>query len=249
MVRALRLLISYTRESQYDFLGYVKLIHFSLKEHIFSNQSTSQFKISEHDAHLAMSQTCLIYINYSCQMGSIWEHFEHTKFPLAEYAFDHFGNHVYLAGGDHGDPLQSLLKAFFTFNSVGFKKLLLIQRNQWEGICFDIEKVDLPYPLYHTCKYGFYKTTKLLLEETTKSWLGTTSPQSFPRVTIGGECIAAAASYGHLEVVKLLLENGVEGEPALPSAAMHHHFEIVKLLLENVSMQIGRDKQVPSRQM
>ena len=181
--------------------------------------------------HLAMSQTCLIYMNYSGQMCLNWECFEHTKFPLAEYASDHFGGHVCLAGGDHGDPLQSLLKAFFAFKSVGFENLLAIQKIPQKSMFLDRQHEHLLHPLYHTCKHGFYMTTKSLLE-TTKSWLEMPSSGPF-HTTMEGECIAAAVSHGHLEVVKLLLENGAEGEPALRLAATHHHFEIVKLLLEN----------------
>jgi hypothetical protein len=182
-----------------------------------------------------MSQTCLIYINYSGQISCSRERFEHTKFPLAEYASDHFGEHIRLAGGDCGDPLQNLLKAFFVSNSVGFQTFCSIEQHQVESRFFLAGEVDPPYPLYYTCKNGLYKTTKSLLEETTKSWLGTLSGCS-PRHTKGGECMAVAASYGYLEVVKLLLEHGVDIETndtsALEQAASGGHLEVVRLLLE-----------------
>ena len=173
-------------------------------------------------------------------MGLGWDHFEDTKFPLAKYASNHFGEHVCLAGGDHGDPLESLLKAFFAFHGIGFQKLCSILRNPLESISFNGWPNIPSYPLYHTCKYGFYQTTKSLLEETTKSWLEETTKSWLEMSylwpfssTMGDECIAAAASHGHLEVVKLLLENGADGESAFQVAVRHCHFEIAKLLLEN----------------
>jgi len=164
-------------------------------------------------------------------MGVSWEPFEHTKFPLAQYAADHYGEHVRLAGGDRREPLQSLLKAFFAFNSRGFRNLLSIQHYKWNPIFAVVD--DYPkYPLYHMCKHGFYQTIKPLLEEPTKSWLETTFPWSLSS-TKGSDCVAAAASHGHLEVVKLLLENGAAGESALQEAARRCDLEVTKFLVEN----------------
>ena len=182
-------------------------------------------------------------------MGRSWGRFEHTKFPLAEYASEHYGEHVCLAGGDRRDPLRSLLKAFFDFNNVGFQTLRSIWQIPWrdlsfgrrkEGMFFDKWQGGMPfnrwkgdssYPLYYTCKHGFYETTKSLLEETTNSRSFTST------VRIGGECLAAAAGGGHLKVVRLLLDHGVDveatGGTALQGAASGGYLKIIRLLLEN----------------
>ena len=215
----------------------VTLAHFSVKEYLISTDiqtgPVKDYSVTEKNASNSIAQTCLAYLlqfnaERTLTYQAIW------KFPLALYAAQHWASH-YKDGKEEGGLLtqlaMELLRSSAFSNCVSLYHLI----NVFNRSPFDNSRtIDRSFlPLHYTCAHGMTDLVKCVLEESAKvEDINATSPF--------GTALAIASFRGHLNTVKVLLDNNanVNCGPPISSSALYRaccegHEAIVRLLLNS----------------
>ena len=194
----------------------VQLAHASVKEYFLRKPR----KIALSDiglGHTAIAHCCLKYLLHIGWHKALL----HPKFPLFKYSAKFWPNHYKLS--NKNATLQENVTAFLQA-----KHGLL---DAWMDECYGwIQKEDIQdyyghEPLNHAALLGLEEIVQRLM--TTNQWLGTY-----------GKAVQAAASTGHIGIVRVLLDKGADVEQvgphghALQTASYQGNLEIVRLLLD-----------------
>jgi len=203
----------------------VRLVHFTLQEHILANPIIFQ------SPHSVIVEACLTYLNFSYMMGlSPTLSSPPPAAPFLEYASCYWGVHARRGISEKAIPLA--LKLLHRFDRHISCKLLLLKEVPWKPP-FDIEGSPIGFTgLHGGALLGVLEPMVSLFNF--KKWdLNATDLH-------GRTALTWAARKGHDGDVKVLLEQvGLhsdiadnEGQTPLSWASEHGHCEIVKMLLE-----------------
>ncbi|KAF8838113.1 hypothetical protein BDN67DRAFT_124834, partial [Paxillus ammoniavirescens] len=240
--------------------GGVTLAHLTVKE--FLLEQGSALHVNEPDAHSFIARCCLTYLldQFPPRVAAGVQ-----GFPLHDYAIEHWMRHA-SSTRDIEDTqsvlyelaLQVLHPEHETFQR--WSPAYGVVANPWDWN-------DCPTPLFVSARWGFQTLTARLLV------LGV---RAVTRPKFGGTALRLASEYGHLEVVKILLDGpnitmnpasvgsdeqlhiveladvnaqGEHSDTPLRSACYQGHIKIVELLLEkgaDVNAQ-GKHSDTPLR--
>jgi len=211
----------------------VRLVHFTLQEHILANPMLFQ------SPHSVIVEACLTYLNFTYIMGlSPTLSSPPPAAPFLEYASCHWGAHARRGIGDKAIPLA--LKLLDRFDRHISCKLLLLKQVPWNPP-FDIEGSPIGFTgLHGGALLGVLEPMVSLFN--IKKWdLNATDLR-------GCTALTWAARKGHGSDVKVLLEQvGLHpdiadnrGQTPLSWASYHGHCEIVKMLLEQNNVNPAR---------
>ncbi|KAE9366849.1 ankyrin [Stipitochalara longipes BDJ] len=241
----------------YSDLDEVSLAHFSVKEYLTSSYLpellSNGYHLKEADSHVLIAYACLRYLlihlnEEKCSLTSL-----NSTYPLAQYAARFWINHTKIA--DEFKQCESLLplcRQVLSPQSWVYNRWLQIYDPDLPGLLIAGDqdelnlidgKVPLKYPLYYMAQAGINSVTQMLINEDPDgvgvglaSW------------GIEGSPLQTAAFRGHIDIVRLLLDNGADlndsealsSTPMSPQAYMSPlcaacdkgHTEIVRLLVE-----------------
>jgi len=203
----------------------VRLVHFTLQEHILANPIIFQ------SPHSVIVEACLTYLNFAYIMGlSPTLSSPPPAAPFLQYASCYWGAHARKGISEKAIPLA--LKLLDRFDRHISCKLLLLKEAPWKPP-FDIEGSPIGFTgLHGGALLGVLEPMVYLFNF--KKWdLNATDLHGCTGLTW-------AARKGHDGDVKVLLEQvGLhsdiadnEGQTPLSWASEHGHCEIVKMLLE-----------------
>jgi len=207
----------------------VRLVHFTLQEHLLSNPTLF------HNPHSTIAEVCLTYLNFE----SVWDlsptlHSAPSTIPLLEYASCYWWKHM-KAGVAEGVKILAL-KLLDRFDEHISAQLLLLRCNQYRdwGPDFHGGRGPSGFTGLHGVSFlGIVEIAVALLEM--KEWDVNATD------CMGSTALTWAASNGHEEVVKILLARADVkpdqadtryGRTPLSWAALNGHSKVVKVLLE-----------------
>ena len=206
----------------------VRLVHFTLQEHLLSNPTLF------HSPHSTIAEVCLTYLNFGCirDLSPTLKLAPPTT-PLLEYASIYWGEHAKIGMTENAKILA--LRLLDRFDQHISAQLLLLRhlRAHWTS---SYEKAGGPMGftgLHGASFLGIVEMTGAVLEM--KEWDVNATD------SMGTTALIWAAVKGHEGVVKLLLEqeevnpNQADtacGRTPLSWAAKQGHHGVVKMLLE-----------------
>ncbi|KAF7967292.1 hypothetical protein HWV62_34771 [Athelia sp. TMB] len=220
-----------------EFEGTVKLAHFSVKEYFVKRITSEELSQS------VITQVCLANVLHLDQPGvlnwadppsNIRGHID-LFLPLARYAASNWVSHLRLSGAGATDfpPLRQMLSKLFEMPSTTRSYAL----NNWvhlHHLGANNISGQLPLgasPLYYACFIGAIHTVQHLIQNGADIDAAEGDTSNRP--------LLVASSEGHLEVVKLLLDNSADPNTrderigtALQVASSKGHLAVAKLLLE-----------------
>ena len=214
----------------------VRLVHFTLQEHLLSNPTLF------HSPHSTIAEVCLAYLNFGCirNLSPIVDSAPSTM-PLLEYASFYWGEHARMEMTENVKILA--LKLLDSFNKHISAQLLLLRytKGYWYH---DFKRKGGPIGFTGLHGVAFLGVGEILAAVLkTKEWDVNATDCT------GSTPLTWASRKGHEEVVKLLLEqDGVNpddadtyfGQTPLSWAAEKGHEGVVKILL-------GREDVDPNR--
>lgn len=223
--------------------GVIRLAHFSVKEYLASPGNKGPFghELNEARAHESITQVLLAYMSslhdwkswYDNEMGMI------QSFPLAAYGARYWTEHARQAEQD--DRIRESILEFYECQEAWFICISIYDpegRDRFSGSFQDEVPEDTLPLLYVACMSGLQQVVKDLL-------LG--DPDSIDVISNGyyGSALRVACHYHHMNVVKILLDNGADVDlicgydedvnysTALMTAIEEEHDDLVELLLEH----------------
>ena len=207
----------------------IRLVHYTTQEYL-DKERARLFS----DADLDISKACLTYLSYKCMSCFPSDSVVSstlTSHPFLAYATIHWLSHVERCSASRNifsqavAYVRALDKIFFS--SMVLRKLLLrpsIYSRLFEG---DLKKALLPFEASAEC--GFLELLKFLLDN-----VGVGSTRDLRGA------LHYASSGGHTDVVKLLVERGVNPTSmagysynALHKACTGGHLEVARVLLQH----------------
>jgi len=207
----------------------VRLVHFTLKEHLSSDPTLF------HNPHSEIADACLTYLNFE-GVRDLSPHLDSppSEMPLLEYASCFWGKHARRCATENTKILA--LRLLDRFDERGSARLLLLHHNKDRNPCPYFYRVSSGPTrfagLHSVAFFGIAEILTAVLDM--KEWDVNTSDSA--------ECtaLAWAAARGHEEVVRMLLEqDGVDPNKAdlvvrtpLSWAAECGHEQVVRVLLE-----------------
>jgi len=236
----------------------VRLVHFTLQEHLLSNPSLS------HSPHSTIAEVCLTYLNFECirELSPIVDS-PPLMIPFLEYASIYWGRHARMGMTENVEILA--LRLLDRFDEHISAQLLLLHYNEHcgrrpyltkggglrgftglHGVAFlgivEIAAAVLKMKEWDVNATDCTGSTALLwaagkgYEEVVKMLLGRKDVDpNQTAIAYGQTPLSWAAKNGHEGIVRMLLKrkdvNPNQGEP-LWSAASNGHEAIVKMLLE-----------------
>ncbi|KAI0903459.1 ankyrin repeat-containing domain protein [Ustulina deusta] len=233
---------------------YVRLAHFSVKEHLTSNRiadsRVSGFLFTELDAHLHIAHTSLAYHLYCSTMSKE----DVSDLDLEGYSAGNWAEHLEMVPREKWQNSHVCLAARAL--ALGSKSLRrTITRKESRLAYPDVVETStirrrprpnhymLQRPQCYTARLGYLKLTKMLLPggPWANMYLGQRGLDA---------ALQEAACEGRIEIVQLLLDKGARANAesdrlggALQAAAFDGHAEIADLLLDNgadVNAQHGK---------
>ncbi|EQB58404.1 hypothetical protein CGLO_01352 [Colletotrichum gloeosporioides Cg-14] len=214
---------------------YVQLAHFTIKEYLTSTRISegplALFSFTEDDAHLHISQCCLVYHLYETDTT-----FVEAGFPVGNYATSHWGWHLEMVPRHRWtSEIVRLAARALAVHSRSLRWILRIgMKGRARPLHSNVEaRLDhfLRRPHCYTATLGFLNLTDLLLSTASDTYDYLT--QEDLDLTL-----LEAVLVGSSEIVQLVLDKGAhvdvrnnKGESALQLAASRNHPEIVNLLL------------------
>ena len=206
-----------------------RLVHFTLREHLLSNQTLFP------SPHSTIAEVCLTYLNFGCvQLLSPTLDPAPSTMPLLEYASHYWGNHTRMGLTENVKIL--VLRLLDRFDEHISAQLLLLHHNTvgGSGPYFYGTRGLTGFTGLHAAAFlGILEIVTGLLE--TKEW-------NVNKIDcMGSTALIWAASKGHEEVVKILLQladinpdqaDTRYGQTPLSWAAKYGHAGVVKILLE-----------------
>ncbi|KAJ7658333.1 hypothetical protein DFH06DRAFT_1472942 [Mycena polygramma] len=202
------------------------LAHSSVNDYIVSERFLEQYKedLREAPSHTLLAQSCITY----------FLHFENNplnadtlpQYPLAQYAAKFWSHHL-LRSHDRG-VLQRSTMHFLEQGSqqyVALNCLYDVSSNPWRRAHWSRQA---PSPIYLCSWINYVEGVRFLLDH------------GADVDTAGGKygsALQGAASRGHMDVIRILVEKGADvnaaSGSALQSAALRNHMEIVCFLLQH----------------
>ena len=219
----------------------VHFSHFSVKEFLTSDRlavaaaDIASYHIPPSPAHKILAQVCLGVLLRSGDTS--WETFV-QRFPLAEYAGQHWVNHASFE--DVSSRVNDGIENLFDKDK--------LHLSQWVWNC----KMDDTYqwrddssheaaPMYYAAFCGFHEVIAKLLGEHPEHVSVRCGPL--------GTALHAASRMNHLKVVQLLLRHSADvnapgrwGLTPLQFASLRGHVEVVQWLLEHGADVHARNK-------
>ncbi|KAF8523103.1 hypothetical protein BU17DRAFT_86216 [Hysterangium stoloniferum] len=241
-----------------QYKGYVRLSHYSVKEYIVSERAQSgtpsQFPLVATQCAIKMTDLCITYLSYQdfCHLPSHQGRqmlFDakrdiRAQYPFFRYAADAWNYHLLSIDQEAlQHHYQEKISIIFLDNSARFRNWTSVI----SGLQFGTYRRDIygeaeytNYPLYYFALFGLHHAVEI-----------TVNSQADVNA-LGGEfvtALAAAASEGHYNIVKFLLEHGADPNlqgsfghaytsrggdccTALQVGILNGHDEIATLLIE-----------------
>ncbi|PGH01089.1 hypothetical protein GX51_05404, partial [Blastomyces parvus] len=220
----------------------VHFLHQTAREFLLSNLSPPatipmelhwHHSISIHDAHRALAEPCVRYLNFLNSEASP----DINSYTFLDYSAEFWVLHLREALMSNEDPTLISL-------ALGISDPDLRAYSVWSKIYFD-RKITIPLPsrsstaILVASYFGLSAVAKLLVDKDA----GLESTDEHGRTPL-----SYAAEGGYKEVVMLLLENGVNigsnnqyTHAPLTYAVVKGHEEVVKLLLDKGAMESKND--------
>ena len=207
----------------------VRLVHFTLQEHLLSNPALF------HNPHSTISEICLTYLNYRsiCDLSPTLLSAPLTM-PLLEYASYYWGEHARMGMTENGKMLALRLLDRFDEHISAQLLLLHYEDESASGLYFDEEDGPMGFIGLHGVSFlGIVEMVSSVLEM--RDWDLNESD------CMGCTALIWAAIKGYEEVVKILLEREdinpnqagtYYGRTPLAWAAERGHEGVVRILLE-----------------
>jgi ankyrin repeat protein len=227
----------------------LQFAHFSVKEYILSDRTQKTIPpyllINEALSHSYITQACLIYL-LDFNNGERASRFDHEEFPFLAYAALYWTTHLSsMTEIERGSMEALLVRLFDPQNENNLMNYLNLydpnrrsfgdDRKELSLGTLSLNKRDFQPPLYYACYHGLQPIVKYLLSGDEKTR---------PSKEVMGSGLAAAASAGYVDTVKLLLKEGADPNSPycgrfwrpLHAAASSGNPTVVKLLLEAGSL-------------
>jgi ankyrin repeat protein len=215
----------------------IQFSHFSVKEYLTSprlvdsRDTISRFHVSMLPANAMVAKACLsvlLHIDETINRRSL------QNFPLAEYAAEYLVDHARFEGVWPG--IQDGMKQLFDSGRRHFSIWVWIYDPEYPWCGDDRSENPFPpkgTPLHYAAFYGLLDVVKLLVIE---------RPQDVNALGFDydGTPLFGASRNGHLEVARVLLENGADVKARdnkhrapLHWASKRGRVEVVRILLEH----------------
>ena len=215
----------------------IRLTHFSIKEYLMSQRMRqdlfARFSITETNAHLHISESCLAYHLHISKTELATEE-SVKRFALWEYAALHWERHLEeVARESWTTSVTSRAIQVLTPCAQSLLNMVRIRDPEsYVEYSWDLEFEKLASPLYYTASFGAFRITCLLINRGAN-----VNEQS--HTVLYGNALQAAAFYGKENTVQLLLHEGADVNVqggcfgnALQAAAYDGNKSIVQLLLD-----------------
>ena len=248
--------------------GHVSLAHYTVKEFLTSDSTRRDletFFVGDEEVELELAKTCLTYLCYTDFIaGSVYEDALEElldKYKFLGYAATSWGVHAHLSEGKEEDLLDLAVKLLKSpaEGRGNYESWLQIYRSMKAIHHSHMSEFK---PLYFAASFGLPETLRTLLEDEDKDDISSvTETEDDPvreAVTQGhadvvkillehyqisedtrlAQYLYVAASKGHIDIVRFLLDKGVpvdavggkQGTP-LQVAALDGQKDVVQLLL------------------
>jgi len=215
----------------------VRLVHFTLQEHLLSNPTLF------HRPHSTIAEICLTYLNY----GSVWDlsptfYSALSTIPFLEYASCYWGKHARMGMTENAKMLA--LRLLDRFDEHISARLLLL-RYESESI-LDLYFEEAEGPIGFT---GLHGVSFLGIVEIVGSVLEMKNWDLNQRDCMGYTSLTWAAIKGYEGVVNILLEredinpdqaHTKDGRTPLSWASANGHEVVVRMLLEREDVNSNR---------
>jgi len=217
----------------------VRLVHFTLHEHLLSNPTLFR------GPHSTIAEVCLTYLNFGCVRDLAPTLYRApSTMPLLEYASLYWGKHARIGMTENVKILA--LKLLGGFDEHVSAQLLLLghnedRENDWDPY-FDSMEGPTGFTALHAASFlGIVEIVAIVLEN--KEWDANATD------CLDSTALQWAARNGHEEVVKMLLEreeinpdqaDTEYGRTPISYAAEKGHSGIVKMLLEREEVNPDR---------
>ena len=225
-------------------LPVVQFAHFSVKEYLTSirlaeaKDTISRFHVSMTPAHTIVAQACLgalLHLDKNVTKDSL------EKFPLAEYAAEHWMGHARFENGSSN--VQDGMKQLFNPSKRHLSIWVWIydpedpRRRRWRSK----RPVEArATPLHYAAFCGIYDIAAFLIVEHSQDINALGFDEETP--------LHVASRQGHADVAQLLLEHGADSEvkdgdkcSPLVLASQGGHVEVAQVLLERGANTETRD--------
>ena len=226
----------------------IQFSHFSVKEFLTSarfsekrNTISNRYHVSMTSAHALVAKACLgilLHLDKDITRGTL------PKFPLAEYAAEHWFVHARLEGV--AQNAEEGMSQMFDRR----KPHLAV----WLWICDPTHTIREPYrtekpqstprgtPLHYAGFCGLYDVVKVLAAErpqdvNSRSFIGEETP------------LHLTSRVGHVDMARLLIEHGADaaaqskdGTTPLHQASLYGHVDVARLLIEHGANAAAQDQ-------
>ncbi|KAL0943407.1 uncharacterized protein CTRU02_201293 [Colletotrichum truncatum] len=227
----------------------IRIAHFSVQEYLESDRITAHEKAAKYMVDVRKAHTMMAFICLSILLEEGLEDLDYRdvqkRYPLVAYGVNHWPHHYH--NGISVIQLDQQAIALFTNRRRSLKTFVEIrdfERRNTHGTWLG----HRPTALYYASLLGLSSVVKALFQED----YGVSELESFLAFDVlnmqfgdHGTPLEAAATEGHLDVVKFLLEKGANpnlnknnhdarflyGSPSLSAAISGGHSEVVELLL------------------
>ncbi|KAI0023788.1 ankyrin repeat-containing protein [Xylariomycetidae sp. FL0641] len=219
----------------------IRIAHFSVQEfleaeRILTYKDIASFHVQRQDRHTDMASVCLAVLLEPSMTKLRDPKVAKTRYPLAKYAAYHWSGHMKL--GTYRTCVESQVLQLFEDPEGALTTWIRIEDGTYtQG---RPRFFSTPNPIYYATLLGLDRVVVKLLDKTLPA-SATSSP--FLQMARGGKvydtALAAAAEFGHKEMVELLLDKGADigardesHETALHRATDNGYKEIIGLLLD-----------------
>jgi hypothetical protein len=214
--------------------GNVRLAHLSVKDYLVSSDAClPKYVMNSDDGNLELAMDCLTYLSYKSLLSgpsrSETDYIERvSQHPFIQHAAT--GWTYYVRATKSSAKLDEFILDFFSTRSHEIFMSWVQAINARHSSHWDFYPRHAT-PLYYAASFGLTEMVRRLI----KTGVNLNAPGS----RFGGAALHAAVIRHHIEVLKLLLENGADPNHAdfnhaspLHSAASYGYVEVASILME-----------------